>query len=135
MDHARPEEVAAIASGWSDHQLDCRVDRHDLRPLDASFNEEENTFTRTRRCRRCGVEQLQVWSARTGEILQRKMDYSGTDDYLMPKGTGVITDSSRNAIRLELLGRLQREAAASKKVAALSGRRRTTTRRATKKAS
>lgn len=106
MDHARPDVVASIATDWSDEYIECRVDRHDFRPLDASYDPEEQTFTRVRRCRRCHADQGQLWSARSGEVLRRWMDYSGAEGYLLPPGTGVVTASSRNAIRLEMFHRL-----------------------------
>lgn len=116
-DHARPEEVAAIAAGWDDDQLECRLDRHDFRPLDAHFDDADGTFTRVRRCHRCYTDEHLIRSQRTGAKVRRWLDYSNTKDgYLFPAGTGRATTSSNDVMWLELFNRMQAQAA--KKAAA-----------------
>lgn len=126
--HARPEDVADHArSSWDDELLECRMDRHDYRPLDASINEQEGTFTRVRRCSRCYTEEHLLRSLRTGEKIHRRLDYSNTKEgYLLPAGTGRMTTSSNNEVWREYFNRLKAAQAARKKTA----RKRATKKRA-----
>lgn len=121
--YANPDDVADIAANhWDDDLIECRLDRHSYRQLNAAFNEREGTFTRVRRCVRCHVEEHLERSIRTGEKLRRRLDYSGAKEgYLLPKGTGRITTSAMNAVWLESFYRegLSRPGAA--KVAANGG--------------
>jgi hypothetical protein len=105
-DHARPDVVASIAAAWDDKVLECRTDRHDWKQLDAGYSPKEQIYERTRRCPRCLVEQHQIISLRTGEVLKNALSYKGTDGYLLPQGTGRLTVAGNNAIRLEMFSRL-----------------------------
>jgi hypothetical protein len=127
--HARPEDIADIASEWPDAYMECRTDRHDFKSLDAGYSPKEQVYERTRRCTRCHVEDYLMVSLRTGEVLKRTLNYKGTDGYLMPKGTGRLTSGARNTIRLEHFSRLAgvHPKPRLRAVAAESPRRRSTT--------
>lgn len=134
-DHARPEDVAAFAAGWDDSLIECRVDRHLWKPLDAGYSPEDQVYERTQRCPRCLVERHQIISLRTGQMLKNVVSYKQTDGYLMPKGTGYLTSASRDAIRLEMFSRLAGVPAEPKlrSVAANGSPKRATARRTRRK--
>lgn len=132
MGNARLEDIEAIASEWSDAHIECRMDRHDFRSLDAGYSPREQVYERTRRCTRCHVEEYLMVSLRSGEVLKRSLNYKPTEGYLLPKGTGRLTTGSRNTIRLEMYSRLagvQKPRPRLRAVAADGPRRRSTTKR------
>ena len=107
--NARPDDIAAHArSEWDDDVLECRMERrHDFKPLDATISQAAGTFTRSRRCVRCGVEEELVRSLRTGEKLSRKISYkTAKDGYLLPAGTGRMTTDGTNQVWLEYFARV-----------------------------
>lgn len=107
---ARPEDVAAHAHAtWDDDMIQCRMKgRHDPQPLGAAINDKDGTWEETRRCPRCGTEEREVRSLRTGARISRKTDYSNAKDgYRLPKGSGLMTAAARDAIWLEYFSRAQ----------------------------
>lgn len=73
----------------------CRSDGHNMGPHNVTID-ENGTYLRTRRCRRCGYKRHYVID-RSGHILTAKAEYP--DDYLLPKGTGRIDTDGRAVFR------------------------------------
>lgn len=120
-----------IAASWNDQYIECRMDRHDLKPLSVKHDRENHVVERSRLCTRCGTE-VNTWIAvNTGEIVKRWNDYSRAEGYLRPKGSGRMSVEGNNVVRREFVSRLLREIEPPRRRAAAAngnGRRRTTKR-------
>lgn len=99
---AAPEEVEAFASSLSEAYLHCRVWGHDPEPHTVVLAKGVEGFPHAYweallRCSHgCGVL-WQVLVGRDGEVLRRKLDYSGAPGYLSPHGW--INSKGRAVIR------------------------------------
>jgi hypothetical protein len=97
-------DLGAIQDALEDMEgeyLECRDYQHSWRPLSAARN-EDGTFTRTRRCSRCGTRKEETLSGR-GAILSGRYIYPV--GYLV-KGLGRIAGEGRDALRLASVTRL-----------------------------
>jgi hypothetical protein len=74
--------------------IECRGDGHNMGPHNVTMD-ENGTFLRTRRCRKCGYLRHYVVSG--GHILNAKSEYP--DGYLLPRGTGRLDADGRAVFR------------------------------------
>lgn len=97
---ADPQEVAELAQDMPDAHIDCRTFGHDFSKPFSAKRYDDGSFDRIRRCPRCHV--LKIWELdRFGRpVKSPRLDYSETEDYLLPKGTGRLTGHARSAITL-----------------------------------
>jgi hypothetical protein len=84
------EFASTIKQAW----VECRSDGHSMAKHDVQMD-ENGTYIRTRRCRRCGYKRHYVISG--GHILNATSEYP--DGYLMPKGTGRLDSDGRAVFR------------------------------------
>lgn len=85
------EFASTIKSAW----VECRSDGHNMGKHNVTMD-ENGTFIRTRRCRRCGYKRHYVIDP-SGHILDAKPEYP--DGYLMPRGTGRLDTEGRAVFR------------------------------------
>lgn len=86
--------VEEFASSIKQAFVECRSDGHNMGPHDIKMD-ENGTYLRTRRCRRCGYKRNYVIS--NGHILNATTQYP--EDYLLPKGTGRLDSDGRAVFR------------------------------------
>lgn len=104
-----PRDVQEYARSAKPAFLTCRSYGH--APLPSSViivtleGSRKQYYEQTLRCRnRCGVTWMLLIDMGTGEVLERRINYSGAKGYLA-KGIGRIQGSARNVVRLEAIDR------------------------------
>jgi hypothetical protein len=92
---ADPADVEEFATTIKMAWVECRSDGHSMIPHDVTMN-EQGSYVRTRRCRRCGYKRHYVID-QGGFLVSTSSEYP--DGYLMPKGTGRLDSEGRAIFR------------------------------------
>lgn len=96
---ADPERVAEQRAEWTAGQIRCRAyNNHAWTPHMVTRNPRTGVFTVTQRCSRCRNRRRQMLN-RDGFVLTKWRTLYGAG-YLLPKGTGRVTEESRAGLRL-----------------------------------
>lgn len=100
--HQTPERLTEIElgqaiRGLTPEYVQCRDFGHSWRPFSARWLSRENCFESILRCARCTTERTRFLGPR-GQLMTSRYDYS--DGYQMPPGTGHLSSSDRDQIRL-----------------------------------
>lgn len=80
---------------------DCRDLGHSWRAINAW--KERGIFIETLQCSRCSCEKDRGFHPKTGALLQINRRTKYPEGYLLPKGSGRMTQEDRAAIRLSRL--------------------------------
>lgn len=108
--YAALELVEEAAKGWSPQQIDCRsLTGHAWRSHTAvrwKGRTGPERITVTQKCLDCANKRSRVMDGRTGRWIDDKWGTAYVDGYLMPKGSGRVSEDGKALLRMMAVSHL-----------------------------